>query len=336
MAEYIEVQDQPQRVRLKGIQSVTWEHPADRAALLALKNVPGIDLVTKAIFSIFTERSLRLMAMSSSVRASEKQFSRLYAMHREACEILDMPYEPELYVAQTPFLNASAVGMEQPFIVLNSGLVNSLSEEEMLTVIGHELGHIKSGHVLYNTVLSLLLRISIPSLLPLLPAMITQALLFSVIAALQEWSRKSELSCDRAGLLAVQNTDVATQVEMKLAGGSDLSKMDLGEFVKQAEAYKAADGLGDTITKAMNTIWQSHPFPVVRVLELINWVRSGDYDAILRGDFEKQEKQWRDHAREAREGYYEDIKDTISGVGKSIRDTAKRARDAYEDFNKRQ
>ena len=321
------------RVILTGIKPTAWEHPADRAALTALKNVPGLDAFIKAIFAIFSEKSLRMMYLASSVRVNEKQFAKLYKLHKEACAILDMDKEPELYVSQTPFLNAMAIGADNPFIVLNSATVSSMSDDEIITIIGHELAHIKSGHVLYKTVLAILLNVSLPMLLPILPAMITQALLFSIKAALLEWSRKSELSCDRAGLLVVQNTDVATQVEMKLAGGGDIKQMDLGEFVKQAEEYKEADGIGNTLTKILNTFNQTHPFPVVRVSELITWVRSGEYDTILRGDFEKQDQTWKESAEEAGKSYKDDVKDTFKSVTDSIKETTKKAKDIFDDLS---
>ena len=42
-------------------------------------------------------------------------------MHTEVTTTFDWPEVPELYVTQTPFLNAGAVGFEEPFIVAGDG-----------------------------------------------------------------------------------------------------------------------------------------------------------------------------------------------------------------------
>ncbi len=88
---------------------------------------------------------MRLITLASSVRVTDRQFPRVYALHLEACRLLDMPYVPEVFVSPSPFLNAGAVGMDKPFITLNSATVDLLTDDELLAIIGHELGHIKSG-----------------------------------------------------------------------------------------------------------------------------------------------------------------------------------------------
>jgi hypothetical protein len=85
-----------EKVILKGISPRSWEHPADRAALVALKQLPGLDLVLKAILGLVSDRSLRLVALASAVRVTPNQFPKLHRMHQEACSILDAPYMPEL------------------------------------------------------------------------------------------------------------------------------------------------------------------------------------------------------------------------------------------------
>ena len=76
----------------------------------------------------------------------------------ESCAILDMPV-PQLYVDQRPFANAHTFGVESPIIVLYSGLLDLLDEDEWRVVMGHELGHIKAGHVLYRQIAEFLARL---------------------------------------------------------------------------------------------------------------------------------------------------------------------------------
>lgn len=293
------------KIHLPNISSRSWEHPADRAALVALRKVPGLDQVLQKVVGITTEKSLRLITLASAVRVSDSQFPKLKRLHHEACAILGVENAPELYVSQNPFLNARAIGVEHPFIVLDSSLVERLSEEELLAVIGHELGHCLSGHVLYKTLLALLVKLSaIAFSLPL-----GGASLMAVIIALREWDRKSELSSDRAGLLVAQDPMTCYGLEMKLAGGSNLSEMDINEFFLQAQEYERAGTVVDSVHKLLNLMGQSHPFPVLRLAELKTWVDSGTYGSILSGAYLRRDQE-----------HEEDVMKNFRAAGSTYRD----------------
>jgi Zn-dependent protease with chaperone function len=343
-----------QKTVLYQISSRAWEHPADRAALNSLKKVPGLDKLLSMLFGATSERSLRLMYLASAVRVSDKQFARVNLLFDEVCKTFDVEKRPEVYVSQNTILNAFAVGMDNPFIVLNSGLVERLDDEELIEVLGHELGHIMSGHMLYRTLFVILQKIS--KSLVQLP--VPNWIFSGVYYALQEWSRKSELSADRAGLLATQNPDVSLRVAMKLAGGN-FEQMDVAAFLEQAEEYHKNDNVGDTVFKFLNIIGESHPFASTRALEIVNWVRSGDYDATLQGtyprrtDAEKNASVWED-VKEASEGYKNDFKEatettrnsaqsaqfneefrkTAQNVSEKVDETTKKAKEFFDDFFK--
>jgi Zn-dependent protease with chaperone function len=293
------------RMSFPGIHPSAWQHPADSLALKTLKSVPGIDIALKTFFGATAERSLRLIALASAVRVNERQFSRVHTLFLEACKTLDVQNTPELYVAQNPFLNAGAVGMDKPFITLNSALVESTSDEELIGVIGHELGHILSGHVLYKSLLTFMIQLSTWALQIPLGGMAIGA----IIAALKEWDRKSELSADRAELLVTQDVEVSVRLLMKMAGGNAVDQMDLGEFIKQAKEYKESGDMLDNVFKILNLLGKSHPFPVLRVMELIEWVQSGEYDRILRGFYSKEETSWKEDAKKASKDYAESFRD---------------------------
>ena len=188
------------RVRLHDISPTAYEHPLDRAALKRLRQVPMLSQVLRTVFGTISERSMHLLYLAHSVRVGPNQFPELHATLVECCEILDIHPIPELFVAQNPLLNAGAVGMKSPFIVINSGTLELYSNDELRFVIGHELGHILSGHVLYKTLLKSALKLTMPMFARLgLP--VAGIALHGLVAALMEWDRKSELSADRAGLL---------------------------------------------------------------------------------------------------------------------------------------
>ena len=148
------------RVRLTGISSRAYEHPADRSALVALRKLSGFDTLLRKLFGLFNERAFRLTYLAGAVRVSERQFPHIHEMVRDGAYILDLPEVPECYVMQTPIVNAMALGRDKPFIVLNTGLVELLDPEELRAVIGHELGHILSGHAVYRTMLLILIQLA--------------------------------------------------------------------------------------------------------------------------------------------------------------------------------
>jgi Zn-dependent protease with chaperone function len=275
---------QQERIRFPGLSPRVLQHPADRAALTALGKVPGFDVALKKIIGLVGERRLHVLYLASAVKVAEDQFPELHRMYRECAEILDVHPVPELFVAQTPFVNAGAIGTDHPFIVLNSAALELLDERELRFILGHELGHILCDHVLYKTMLVLLLRMAVVRFgLPLGWLVIS-----ALIAALGEWDRKSELSADRFGLLCVQDPEAAEGVFLKLAGGGRTSAMSRAAFLRQAEEYRAGGDALDSVYKLLNLLGQTHPFPVLRAAELGAWVRAGAYERVMSGEYDRR------------------------------------------------
>ncbi|ETW96466.1 MAG: hypothetical protein ETSY1_26525 [Candidatus Entotheonella factor] len=308
-----------ERQSFPNISPQTWTHPADQAALTALKAIPGVDVLLQKFIGATSETSIRLIHLASAVRVSHRQFPQLHGLLKEACRILDAPYVPELYVAQNPFFNAGTIGVERPFIVLNSAVLDTLTEEEILCVIGHELGHCLSGHALYKTLLQVLLKFMFLALQVPLGA----TALMGIIAALMEWNRKSELSADRAGLLVVQDPTVSYSLLMKMAGGIQANRMDVNEFFVQAAEYEGGGNIFTSLHKFLNVIFASHPFPVVRLTELQTWVNSEAYSNILsqnyrtRHDENRPEEDMFKNFKAASESYqehFDNSKDALAGV----------------------
>jgi probable F420-dependent oxidoreductase len=107
------------RVALPQISGVSWEHPADRAALQALRAVPGFDDVVRKIIAILGgERGIRLLFQGNAVRCGPAQYPIAHGLLVEVATTFDWHKVPELYVSQTPVFNAGAYGVDDPFIVL--------------------------------------------------------------------------------------------------------------------------------------------------------------------------------------------------------------------------
>jgi Zn-dependent protease with chaperone function len=308
---------------LRDIHPSSWEHPADRAALAALRRLPGFDEVLKKVFGIFGEKPIRLAFQANAVRVSEKQFPQVWERYLEVLETMDSP-PYDLFVSQTPLVNAGAYGMDKPFIVLNSGSIRLLNEDELTYLIGHELGHIMSGHVLYRTMTVLLLQLAS------LGFPIVGLAARAVLMALLEWSRKAELSCDRAGLLAVQNPDATLRSFMKLAGGGQPEENDLNEFLRQADEYRQTGDVADIVFKVLNLLGTTHPFHVLRAAEVRDWIEAGEYDRIVRGEYRKRtddQAPYVDDLAEAARAYRDEASDVMKQFGDAIRD----ARDRFAE-----
>ena len=311
---------------LPQIASTSWEHPADRAALNTMRSIPGFDEIVRRVAGFFGERGLRHLFLANAVRTGPTQHPHLYTMVREVCASLDLSDVPDVYVTLSPMVNAMAVGFERPFIVVNTAALDTLSEDEQRFVLAHEVGHIASGHMTYRTIAIITTTIGF-SALPFLAGLA----IMPFQLALLEWSRKAELSCDRAALLAVQDTTLAMRTFFRLAGGSaEPGKGDLDAFLRQAAEYESEGSAWDSVLKAINTALREHPFNTVRAAELQRWVAGGAYARILAGEYARRDgtgtqSTYSDDMRGAADYYGQQAKETFGKVG----DSFARAADAF-------
>ena len=335
--------------KLYGIDPRSWEHPADTAALSALKQLKGLDELVKVLVSVTTERSLKLMVLASCVKVSPTQYPRLNNLLDNVVDTFDWDYKPELFISQSPFLNAGVLGVKEPFIIVNSALVRSFDEGETTAILAHEMGHIMSGHALYKTLIFMLANVSL-SFIP-----VGELVLAAIKAALAEWNRKSELTADRAEILAVQDEKPSYDILMRMAGAEDLSQVNLNDFFAQAREYEDHKSLLDSVHKLLNTVWLSHPYPVERLQELRSWAASGYYQSILDGNYLKRGLAGEDPKEDMRAGfeYYrsamresddplsnfatvvgDGIEKTVSEIGEGLEKAAAGLGDRLKDFLK--
>ena len=311
---------------LPQISSQSWEHPADRAALHTLRAIPGFDEVVRQAAAFLTERRVRQIFLANAVQVNPVQRPKLDALLTDVLTTLDWPKRPDLYVTQSPKVNAYAIGYEEPFIVMTSGALELLeSDDERRFLLAHELGHIMSDHMTYRTIAMVITAAGSLALLPVGLALLPFQL------ALLEWHRKSELSSDRAALLALQDRTVAGSTFMRLAGGRDYGDTtSVDAFMTQAATYETGGDTLDKILKVFNTAFREHPFNTVRAAELERWRTSGDYDAIIAGAYTRR--------GEKRPGLGDDFSDAAryySGKANSgmstVGDAFDRAKSAFND-----
>jgi Zn-dependent protease with chaperone function len=275
------------RRRFPRISSTAFEHPLDRAALEALRKIPVLDTLLKKFLEIGVERMFRIMLMGQAIHVTTKQCHKIHKLFKEACDILDM-HEPDLFLMNHFTVNAWTFGVERPFIVMHAPLVDLLTEEELMGVLGHELGHVKAGHVLYRSLAYFLLEI-LGKYIQLGGPLVSMA----VMMALSDWARKSELTADRAELLVLQNVDPCINLHMKLAGGSRTvyEQTDANEFLRQGGSYEDFDY--STLNKFYKLLYEmrlSHPLPIYRAKEIKAWSEGGQYKEILAGRYPTEDR----------------------------------------------
>lgn len=260
-------------------------HPLDSKALAALRAIPGIDSALKKLLEVTGESAIRVMFMASAIKVTPKQCPDIHAKLQIACTTLGVDM-PDMFIQQNPLVNAFTGGVERPIIVLHSALLERLSEEETLAVIAHEVGHIHAEHVLYLTAARLMEALANVSVAKLIPGYEIVKFIVSagISSALLAWSRRAELSCDRAALLVVQDPHVIGRTMMKLAGGTFASKIDYELFLEQGREFQK-----NYEEKALDKFWAniinaglSHPLPVWRVSEILEWVESGQYADLMK------------------------------------------------------
>lgn len=249
-------------------------HPEDEAALRNMESIPGFSTAVKAFLKLGYEKMSHGVNMASTIRLSPTQLPDIYNRLPPICAKMGIS-EPEFYLQMNPMPNAYTFGDTRIFIVVTSGLLEYLNDDEINSVIAHECGHIACRHVLYHTMATMLLNGAMGLLGDIL-APVKFALLY--------WQRKSELSCDRAAAL-VMGIESVLETQVRLAGGpkSITGKINIEEWAAQADAYEDIrdGGLWNKTLQLLATMNNSHPFAAVRVREILKWSRTEQYARLV-------------------------------------------------------
>jgi Zn-dependent protease with chaperone function len=276
-----------------GISSEAFRHPLDSQAEQALRNLPGFDFLARKFVEYFAERPQLVYLMGNTIQVGPRQYSTVYQIFRECVRDLDIYPEPTLFVEQNPQANSYALGQENPYIVINTGILDLLNEAEIRAVIAHELGHIKCGHtiLIQMAMWARTVATAIGEMTFGIGNFVSQGLLL----AFYDWRRKAELSADRAALLLTDDLNTVMSSMLKVSGGSVkfANECSLQEFIKQSENYHALDedGLNQVykflMYSGISGNMLTHPFPVERVSYLREWAVSPDYQQIKAGNYQR-------------------------------------------------
>lgn len=271
-----------ERQILNKLFSAEYEHPFDRKALDRLENTPGLDLLKRKVMEHGLEKFLRIKHTGNNIQITSKNIPELHELLTEACDILGVPEMPELYIFLEDKIRSYTSGEKQQVIVLSSGAIDLLNEEELLFLIGRELGHIKSNHVIYH-----MMAYSIKVVAQIISDVslgLGNLVSMPLQAALLYWHRMSEFTADRAGMLTCQDLEVAGSALMKIAGlpAQYYNRVTLEDFRKQAYDFDELQATQlDKFIRFAADYENEQPFTVIRAKELFQWVESGAYDQVL-------------------------------------------------------
>jgi Zn-dependent protease with chaperone function len=276
-----------------GISSEAFRHPLDRQAEEALRSVPGFDMIASQFVEFVYERPQFVYLMGNSIQVGPRQYASIYHIFRECVQALDILPEPALFVSQNPEVNSYALGKNHPYIVINTGLLDLLNEQELRAVIAHELGHIKCGHPILTQMA--MWAMSVASIIGEVTFGIGNIVSSGLIFAFYEWRRKAELSADRAALLGTDDINCVMTTMMKISGVSSkyAHECSLQEFINQSNNYQELDQ--DNLNQVYKFLLYnggqgamlSHPFPVERLRYLRDWANSEEYRQIRLGNYKK-------------------------------------------------
>ncbi len=273
--------------KLYGLTAKDFIHPLEERAMQKLLNTKGIEKVVKKFYDLGIEKIIKLQYIGSGIQVTKTNFPELIKILTQTCDVLNVTTVPELYIQRSEELQATTLGVDHPIIVLTSESVNLFNSQELQFILGREIAHIKSNHILYAEIGDIF-----PQLIDTLSYVtlgISGLISGGIRYALFYWSQMSEYTADRGGLLGCQDTYIAKSVLAKFAGLPEKhwGSFDMEEFDKQAREF---EGFTEkSFDKFVRFIYGNNLLPVARAGEIIQWVESGEYNRLC---YEKSGKQW--------------------------------------------
>jgi Zn-dependent protease with chaperone function len=260
-------------------------HPMDLTARQQLERVPLLDKGVKAYLDMFTDRRVRQGLLASALRLGPHQLPEIYRLLPPICDAFGIP-EPELFLARGD-ANAFTVGHGRPAIVIQSGLLDDLADDEVEAVLAHECGHILAEHILYRQMAQVIVRLggTAASMGPTMLRAVTALGTNQIQTALFNWYRKSELTADRAAVAYMGTPEPLQRALFHIVGVPKWlpGELSVEAFLQQAEELEditeasrwerfLARGLDSTST---------HPMPTLRMRELSRWAESDQFRQVV-------------------------------------------------------
>jgi Zn-dependent protease with chaperone function len=239
-----------------------YAYASDHATRLAFEKMKPVELAVAATVR-FLKAGGKAELLGQGVKVGPNQFPRVHAITAECAQTLGIA-TPSVYIVSSATMNAATYGTnDDSFIMVHSALVDKFTDEELRSVIGHECGHIHNNHVVYFPTMHYL---------TVMASLIVQWIVYPAMLPQRGWSRRAEITCDRAGMLCSRSLDVSTSTFTKLAVGSNKlhAEMNVEEFLAQHQ--ESREGIG-----RYRELLFSHPWLPKRVLALRAFAKSELY-----------------------------------------------------------
>ena len=253
-----------QQAREGAAYAFTGERKFRRTLMLARPVTMAIEATTRLWRDV-----ARTELLGTAVKVSDQQYPRVFEAAKAAGAALRVKV-PAVFAAPGDDIKIKVLGTEDaPHLIVNLELAEKLDDTELLAAIAHELGHVQNGHILYATALHYLQHSA---------AFFIRWVVQPAIMTLQAWSRRAEVTCDRASLLAVRDLDKTLQALVKLELGLDKgSAFNADEYLKSLPDVKK--GIG-----RYAELFRSHPYVPKRVQALRLFADSALYAQIIGAD----------------------------------------------------
>lgn len=272
----------------------TYQHPKDIESFINLKGISWLSSVSKKLMAEELEKDFYLLNLMDNVLMTREDFPLIHNYVDEACEILQLPVKPKLFLDTSPEPLTLCIGEKNPLLIMSTTLIDLLNPEELKAALAHEIGHLVCGHSFYKLLVENFSGIT--QIMGAVPGL--TALSFAAKIPLYDWFRKADLSADRASLLVMQNPEVLISMIGKLAGGSEKMRECVSEknLLKQSEEIERvseemkAGGAKDKITylfstAVMNGFMRQNPWPAIRIKEVREWSETESFKNISKGIF---------------------------------------------------
>lgn len=242
---------------MKGVQKKNYAHPID-SGIIRVLDMPGVKKVFGSAVDALTDLNYSQI-LSSGILVNTKSFPEINDIVDHCVAVLGIK-RPYVVVSNAIALNAFTVGSdEEPYIVLGNMLVRVMDEVKLRFIIGHECGHIAMGHVVYHSIVSM--AGSFSNVIPVIGPVVYKTSSLALIA----WSRRSEITADRAGLLCCLDEQEAKRALLQLQSGFiDANQLDIKTYVQNSKRYRRR-----SVLRRVNEFLEAHP-PVSKRMEALD------------------------------------------------------------------
>jgi len=248
---------------------------ADAKAMAVLQGIKPLAAAAKMVSERVGRRWVE--ASFNAILLSERQLPQIYGQAVRAARILGMSHMQDVYLSGDRAWDCLTFGTNtDSFIVVGSALAGNFQGVDMLFLLAREMGHCRAGHAVWKTVIRFFLGEQGPAKGFMAGGVFkailnpTQLVTGAIEMPLLAWARQSEITADRAGLLAVGSEEVARRVLLSWSLRSSVMfrQLNIEEWLEQ----QSEDD--DHYTKLSEITTSSTPYLGPRMKRMAEFARS--------------------------------------------------------------